>query len=1031
MRLRLILLLSCWFCVLQAQPPRHFRHFTEKDGLSDNRVQAILRDRDGFLWVGTANGLNVYDGYTFRHFLPDPSHLGRSVSSESINDLLQDNAGNIWIATNNGLNRYDAQTHRFDAWTNIGRNDGSLPNPIVWDLATDAKGRLWLACDNRDLCRYDPATDRFVTYPWRAFVHQVLPDLAPETYTVIYEISRKSSHAFWLSTNKGVFSFDWLDAQFAYHPFPATFAHASGISKCPQSTLFGTWDQDILQYDPCLQTWRQILLPLPKDLVGGRRLVSAVLPYHDGYCILTRQGLYWMAEQTQQVTTLPQQGDEAMTMPSGLLTDAYLDSDGALWIGGEQGLWLSEPLHQQIQYQVIKPSSNADFYNTFCRFLDVPHVGRLCLDFYYHELYLLQDGKPVQTWMLPPKANLLHRDRQGTIWVGGGNEIFQLDLATMRLQPMAMPSRQYWQGQQGRYFSDIAEDSEGNRWFGHFANGILVWKSATQSWWVPDAQDGFIAKQVTSLLHDPSHATIWIGTEDYGLYRYDERSGRFTLYQHDPNNVQHSLGAYIVNGLALDSAGYLWAATDPGGISRFDYAAPVGQEFLTVGASAGLPSNRATSIICDPKGRIWVGTTGGIACLDMQHKRVRAFTKDDGLVVDFADQPLVMAADGHILNGTMYGYQFFDPDSILQEHMQEGINLTTFKIFDEALDDSLHLSTTPLLKLHYSQNFFSFEFASSDVASSRKTVYAYRLQGFDPAWIVTGHRHHGSYTNVPPGNYTLEIRSGQEGRWNAPGFRLQISITPPYWATWWFRTLVILTFGGLIYSLYRLRIRQVRKEEALKSEFNQRIAKTEMTALRAQMNPHFVFNCLSSINRFIMVNQPEEASAYLTKFSRLIRLILDNSRTETVVLSKELEALKLYIEMEQMRFADRFEYRLDVDKALQIEHLEIPPLLIQPYVENAIWHGLMHKKEACLLTIRVYTEENRLCIEVEDNGVGRAKALELRSRSAMLQKSHGMKVTSERLEVINRLYGTHATVDTIDLIDAAGAAIGTRIKLCL
>ena len=180
-----------------------------------------------------------------------------------------------------------------------------------------------------------------------------------------------------------------------------------------------------------------------------------------------------------------------------------------------------------------------------------------------------------------------------------------------------------------------------------------------------------------------------------------------------------------------------------------------------------------------------------------------------------------------------------------------------------------------------------------------------------------------------------------------------------------------------------------------------------------------------------MVNQPEEASAYLTKFSRLIRLILDNSRTETVVLSKELDALKLYIEMEQMRFADRFEYKIDVDKRLQVEHLEIPPLLIQPYVENAIWHGLMHKKEACMLTIKVYPDGKHLCIEIEDNGVGRAMAMELKSRSATLQKSHGMKVTSERLDVINRLYGTHATVETTDLVDKAGHAAGTRIKLIL
>jgi LytS/YehU family sensor histidine kinase len=204
-----------------------------------------------------------------------------------------------------------------------------------------------------------------------------------------------------------------------------------------------------------------------------------------------------------------------------------------------------------------------------------------------------------------------------------------------------------------------------------------------------------------------------------------------------------------------------------------------------------------------------------------------------------------------------------------------------------------------------------------------------------------------------------------------------------------------------------------------------------MVALRAQMNPHFVFNCLSSINRFILVNQPEEASAYLTKFSRLIRLILDNSRTETVLLSKELEALQLYVEMEQMRFSNRFEYRLSVTGNVQPEHIEVPPLLIQPYVENAIWHGLMHKKTSGLLQVRVFNEGKKLCIEVEDDGVGRQKAMELKSRSAAANKSLGMKVTAERLEVINELYGAEATVTTEDLISPAGEGAGTLVKICL
>jgi LytS/YehU family sensor histidine kinase len=178
-----------------------------------------------------------------------------------------------------------------------------------------------------------------------------------------------------------------------------------------------------------------------------------------------------------------------------------------------------------------------------------------------------------------------------------------------------------------------------------------------------------------------------------------------------------------------------------------------------------------------------------------------------------------------------------------------------------------------------------------------------------------------------------------------------------------------------------------------------------------------------------LVNKPDEASAYLTKFSRLIRLILDNSRTETVPLNKELDALQLYVEMEQMRFSDRFEYRPEISPQVQTEHVEVPPLLIQPFVENAIWHGLMHKKAPGLLQLRVFYEGKNLCIEVEDDGIGRQRAMELKSRSATVNKSLGMKVTAERLEVINQIYGTHAVATTEDLSNENGEVAGTRVRI--
>src|SRR5690606_10396345 len=209
-----------------------------------------------------------------------------------------------------------------------------------------------------------------------------------------------------------------------------------------------------------------------------------------------------------------------------------------------------------------------------------------------------------------------------------------------------------------------------------------------------------------------------------------------------------------------------------------------------------------------------------------------------------------------------------------------------------------------------------------------------------------------------------------------------------------------------------------------------KMTEVEMQALRAQMNPHFIFNCLNSINRYIVKSDQTTASFYLTRFAKLIRLILDNSNSKNVVLSNELEALKLYIEMEALRFDKKFTYNIHVEKNLGVDCVEVPPLIIQPYVENAIWHGLLHKETDGHLDIRVsMTEDSMIQCIIEDNGIGRAKAMELKSKTATSRKSLGMQLTENRLSLLNKHARLNASVEIIDLVDAEGEGCGTRVVL--
>lgn len=257
-----------------------------------------------------------------------------------------------------------------------------------------------------------------------------------------------------------------------------------------------------------------------------------------------------------------------------------------------------------------------------------------------------------------------------------------------------------------------------------------------------------------------------------------------------------------------------------------------------------------------------------------------------------------------------------------------------------------------------------------------------------------------------------------------------------------FRLLLFFSGAALIYLIIHLRLQEERAKgmakrteaelKQMKAEFEKQIAETEMSALRAQMNPHFIFNVLNSINRYILMSDGETASRYLTQFARLIRLVLENSKTAKVALEADLEALKLYINMEKLRFLDKFDYKIEIDEEIDQKFTQVPPLLIQPYVENAIWHGLMQKEDGGMLIISLKLEsENVLSVTVEDNGIGRNNSAILKSKTALNHKSYGLQMTKDRISIVNKLYGIQTAVEIEDLYDDKDNPSGTRVTLTI
>jgi LytS/YehU family sensor histidine kinase len=261
----------------------------------------------------------------------------------------------------------------------------------------------------------------------------------------------------------------------------------------------------------------------------------------------------------------------------------------------------------------------------------------------------------------------------------------------------------------------------------------------------------------------------------------------------------------------------------------------------------------------------------------------------------------------------------------------------------------------------------------------------------------------------------------------------EIQIHVPIWRHPLFLAGTTISILAIVYALYTMRIRQIRKEEQLQTEFNKKLADVEMSALRAQMNPHFMFNSLNSIKTYILKQRTHEASIYLTKFSQLMRAVLRNSKSSLVSMKDEVQALRLYIELEALRFESEFEYVIQIDPSLELEQTFVPPLLIQPYVENAIRHGLLEKEYGYrLLHVSISLHgKNQVLMTVEDNGVGRAYAQQKKQLRAAGKNSLGMQITKDRIDLLKQTLGISAEVQIQDLKDSQQNAAGTRVEVLI
>lgn len=514
-----------------------------------------------------------------------------------------------------------------------------------------------------------------------------------------------------------------------------------------------------------------------------------------------------------------------------------------------------------------------------------------------------------------------------------------------------------------------------------------------------------------------------------GVYCWQKSTGKFLHYA---NGKAENTQAKIIQSIDViqDRQGHFWITTIDNGIFELIVKGKQSKLLNYNKENSGLPSDYCSRLILDKKGFLWIGTLNGLTKFDTKTKKViSVLNRQHGLADNGAVVMLNLLPNDNLVVNHYGVLSVVNLSKYKTNQLQPKVTITSIKVLDAFLNPKTIKEKS--IELKHNENFISFEWASDVFNNANQNRFAYQLSGVDAAWNYTD-KNSISYSNLNYGDYEFKVKSvNNDGVWGEVT-TFKITIATPFWKTWWFYGLLVLLVGGILYAFYQFKLNQVKKEESLKSVYAQQIAEIEMKALRAQMNPHFIFNSLNSIQKYILKNDSFEASQYLTKFSKLIRLILDHSNQNYILLSSEAELLKLYIEIEALRFDNQFEYEIVVDDSLNTVIIQIPSMIIQPYVENAIWHGLLHKETKGKLTLHITRfDENNIKVLVTDDGIGRQKAHELKSKQVLKKKSYGLQITEDRISILNKTQSNKTTLKIHDLIDENGNASGTQIELII
>ncbi len=1055
----LLLALLCPAAEVAAQGHRlTFEHLSVEQGLSQATVMTILQDRRGFLWIGTQDGLNRYDGYGFKVYKHDAGDPG-SLRSNTIYAILEDSDGVMWIGTwEGGLHRYDRAAGSFTHFRNRPGDATSLSHDTVRAILQDRHGTLWIGTVGGGLNRLDGvATDAAGTATATFTRYRHDPEdptsLSDDFVRALYE---DRSGALWIGTVSGGLNLlDRATGEFTtyrHEPGDPRSLSSDAVMAILQDQAGNLWittrDAGLNRFHPdgTFTTYRHDPgdpMSLSDDRLRALHEQTAGVLWvgTDG------GGLNRFEVETGESLRFRHDPGDARSLSSDALLEIYEDPSGTLWLGTEGGgVDRLDLKAQKFALHRHEPGDPSSLGNDFVLSLLEDRAGELWIGTCGGGLDRFDRRTGVFTHYRPDPDDprslgsdtvyAILEDRSGNLWCGpSGAGLARFDRATGAFVAYRHdPENPRSLGDD--HVMALYEDPAGRLWIGTWTGGLnrldagsLEPDRATFTRYVhADGDPGSLSGNRVYAIHQDREGALWVSTEAHGLNRLDGASlghagGSFEHFVHDEADPG-SLSNNDVMVITEDRAGDLWIGTYGGGLNLFDRDS---ETFDHYDQRHGLANNVVYGILEDASGRLWLSTNQGLSRFDPQTETFRNYDVADGLQgMEFNSGAYHRNARGVLYFGGNHGFNAIVPERVTDNPYVPPVVLTSFKKLGEEADLGVAVSEVEAITLGPEDRIVSFEFAALSFTSPYKNRYAYRLEGFHDDWIELGTKRDITLTNLNPGSYVFRVKgSNNDGVWNHEGLAIDLEVLPPFWATWWFRAGSALALGLGVVAVYRIRTRRVkarnRQLEAVNRELeakNLQLERFSYTVSHDLKTPLVTIKGFLGLlqkdalagNRERLQHDVDRIGSAADKMARLLDELLELSRIGRMVNPSEPVPLTDLAQEAVALVAGKIEKggaRVEVEPSMPVVDGDRLRLLevFQNLIDNAVTY--MGEQPRPQVEVRAQARDKDVLCSVSDNGAGIDPQYHRKIFGLFERLSAGREGTGIGLTLVERIVEIH------------------------